>query len=100
MHIKNSVERIASVKQGYKLDIYFDSIHSTLLTYERQYQQLNEAAFLLELALWKSKIDESLENDNVDTREGCRVNCGAVIIIPNVLPYLILPDPTTKKSNR
>ena len=49
---------------------------------------------VLELGLWKLKIDASmhghLEDDAAaDLRGQCRINCGADIIIPNVLPYLI-----------
>ena len=35
-------------------------INSELVTYEQEYSRLEEAAFLLELALWKSKIDGSM----------------------------------------
>lgn len=61
-------------------------INSELVTYEQEYSRLEEAAFLLELALWKSAIDGSMAN-----REECRINCGADMIIPNVLPFLIAP---------
>ena len=41
---------------------------------------------MLELALWKSKVYE-LDVDTAELRG--RINCGAAVIIPNVLPYLI-----------
>jgi hypothetical protein len=96
MKIKNLVERAPSISDD-KLETYFDTIHSNLVTYEREYHQLKDAAFLLELALWKSKIDESMPMDNMGQndrlaaalREQCRINCGADIVIPNVLPYFI-----------
>ena len=58
--------------------------------------QLKDAAFFLELALWKSTIDESsMKSHNseeggtaTDMRAKYRINCGADIIIPNVLPFL------------
>ena len=94
MDVKNAVERISSVKNS-KLEAHFDTIRSKLVTYEQEYPQLMDAAFLLELALWKSKIDENHnmgQNDVADVRGQCRFNCGADIIIPNVLPYLILNE--------
>ena len=75
------------------------------------YQRLNmyelakEATSVLELVLWKHKMDKSAPSNNVksvgqsnkrarvDTdisrRQQCRINCGADIIIRNVLPYLL-----------
>ena len=67
-----------------KLSSHFDIIHRKLLTYEHKYHQLKDVAFFLELALWKSKIEES--------RKQCRINCGVDVIIPNVLPYLIADE--------
>ena len=69
-----------------------DTIHSKLISYEHEYHQLKDATFLLELALWKTKIDQTGqtgEQITADTKSQCRVNCGADVIIPNVLPYLI-----------
>ena len=93
MNIKQLVETIPSVDSD-QLDTHFDTIHSKLVSYEVEYQQLKDAAFLLELGLWKLTIDASmqghLEDDTAaDLRGQCRINCGADIIIPNVLPYLI-----------
>jgi hypothetical protein len=61
---------------------------------------LKEALTLLELALWKAKLDVEKEGDSlkgdkakVDTdsvRKVRRVKCGADIIIRNVLPILQL----------
>ena len=48
------------------------------------YEQLKQATTLLELALWKAKLgDDSLSRDQ------CRVNCGAQVIVPNVLAFLL-----------
>ena len=79
------------IYRGPKLEAHFDTLHSKLVNCERECHQLKEGTFLLELALWKTKIHESgLEReDNVTDREQCRINCGADIIILNVLPYLI-----------
>jgi hypothetical protein len=64
-----------------------------------QCEALKESAGILELALWKAKLDDEDENchkirriDNDCTtdgrRERCRINCGADIVLQNVLPYL------------
>ena len=90
MHITNMVTRISSIKfddGALKLETYFDTIHSKLIFYEDECDRLKDAAFLLELVLWKTKVDE-LEASTADVRGQCRINCGAGIIIPNVLPYL------------
>lgn len=67
-------DRIENMKQVYYL----------LEKYERR-----EIISLLESALWKAKIHEStLMGDATVDREACRVNCGADIVISNVLPFL------------
>ena len=59
------------------------------------YEIAKEATSVLELALWKKKIDESRNkrarvDSEISYREQCRINCGgADIIIRNVLPYLL-----------
>jgi len=67
----------------------------------RHYIVVKEAMTLLELALWKAKLDGSRKEDSLkepktkrakidfDTsRQERRVTCGAAIIIKNVLPFL------------
>ena len=64
---------------------------------------MEEASTLLELALWKAKLDEredthcqerATKKANVeledDTRLESRVTCGADTVIKNVLPFLRL----------
>ena len=57
------------------------------------YETIKESTSVLELALWKAKIDDSrnrrarVDND-VSYRDKCRIKCGADIVIRNVLPYL------------
>ena len=115
MNIKHLVERIPSVDSDeFQLDTHFDTIHSKLASYEVEYQQLKDAAFLLELGLWKLKIDESMtmqsitagkrsldqmEGRTADVRGQCRINCGADVIIPNVLPYLIANEEKKDKDS-
>ncbi len=64
------------------------------------YKLLNEAAALLELALWKTNLDdnEGGEREGVRTTRGSRkrarkeicVTSGASIVIKNVMPFLVL----------
>ena len=54
---------------------------------------LTEAATILELALWNSKLKDTRNTERDEQkRVDCRVNCGSDIIIPNVLAFLKLPD--------
>ena len=65
------------------------------------YELAKEATTVLELALWKRKINESMPSlsysghkrarvDNeISQRNQCRINCGANILIPSVLYYLV-----------
>ncbi|EJK73766.1 hypothetical protein THAOC_04590 [Thalassiosira oceanica] len=50
--------------------------------------QLREASTLLELALWKAKIDDADEGAD---RELCRVNSGSVFVMKGVLQYFEYP---------
>ena len=54
---------------------------------------LTEAATILELALWRSRLKHTHGTEmDEEKRVKCRVNCGTNIIIPNVLSFLKLPD--------
>ena len=64
-----------------------------------QCEALKESAGILELALWKAKLEDDDEHchkmrkfeDDCSTvcrRERCRINCGADIVLRNVLPFL------------
>ena len=64
------------------------------------YESIKEATSVLELTLWKTKIDELVSTNNgtgkvaevgdaISLREQCRINCGASIVVHNVLPYLL-----------
>eukprot|EP00980_Cylindrotheca_fusiformis_P012761 scaffold3118_cov64-Cylindrotheca_fusiformis.AAC.19 len=69
--------------------------------------ELKEILSLLELHLWKAKIDEVRSKES-DDRQSCRFRSGASIVIPNVLPFLekpclndyyVDPDPPRVTSN-
>jgi hypothetical protein len=69
------------------LDDYFCTIKSELAFYE-----LHDAITVLELAIWKSKISEqfgqNMDNVSAMAKLQCRVECGAYVIIPNVLSFI------------
>jgi len=55
------------------------------------YEQLKEATWLLELAVWKAKIGESTSNihgQGGEERNQCRINCGVQQILPIVVSFL------------
>jgi hypothetical protein len=63
--------------------------------------KLKEVSSILELALWKMKINDTshqqklachqkkIKSDESSIRQQCRVTCGADILIGHVMPYLI-----------
>ena len=81
------------------LDDHFDTIHATLVVYE-----FKAATSLLELVIWKSKIfaqhGPNISNVGGIERSQCRDNCGASVIIPNVLPFMSMSNqlPTLLKD--
>jgi hypothetical protein len=76
-------------------------IRYKLAYFERELTKMKEATTILELALWKTRLDERVHKretsprlkkvkpDVSDIRQQCRVTCGADIIIRLVLPFLI-----------
>jgi hypothetical protein len=84
---------------------WLQSVHSRIEHYKTKHiQVLKEATVLLELALWKAKLDDDNEggDDSLEapikkvkvdverTRNERRVTSGANIVIKNVLPFLEL----------
>lgn len=66
---------------------HFDAIHFKLMLFE----SWQKTPYLLELALWKHKVEEeSVAGSKCtdDKRVQCRIRCGAQFIIPSVLSYL------------
>eukprot|EP00980_Cylindrotheca_fusiformis_P013839 scaffold3594_cov138-Cylindrotheca_fusiformis.AAC.4 len=47
-----------------------------------------EVISLLELCLWKMKIIDVGGDEQITKRESCRINSGASVVIPHVLPFL------------
>ena len=75
---------------------FLTTIQSKLAEYEAEYHKLKEATTILELALWKNKMNVISQGDeksnkiaDSDYRKHCRINCGADIVIEHVLSYLV-----------
>ena len=85
--IQDMFHHIPSVAQG-NLAEYFNTVDSMLTVYE-----IAQNMSLLELAIWKSKICDQY-GSNMDNVSGImrlqsRANCGACVIIPQILPFLL-----------
>eukprot|EP00980_Cylindrotheca_fusiformis_P016127 scaffold4790_cov98-Cylindrotheca_fusiformis.AAC.11 len=52
------------------------------------YERRMKVASLVELCLWKIKIEEVCSKEQTADRESCRINCGACVVIPYLLPFL------------
>jgi len=90
--IKDLIEEIPSLRDWYSYwEKQFHLIHSKLISYEPECRFLTDASSLLELALWKAKVSErgDTESMSADEKVQCRSNCGANIVIPNVLPFIM-----------
>eukprot|EP00980_Cylindrotheca_fusiformis_P022910 scaffold9915_cov110-Cylindrotheca_fusiformis.AAC.1 len=66
-----------------RIKMRFDAVYTKLANYERM-----EILSLLELYLWKARIDEASSQRPMADRESCRINSCASIVIPHVLPFL------------
>jgi hypothetical protein len=76
-------------------------IRNKIAHYEDKLPKLKEATTILEIALWKTRLDENgckrgtthrlkkYKSDAPDIRRQCRVTCGADVIIGLVLPFLV-----------
>jgi hypothetical protein len=88
-------------------------IQAKVAHFEDKYPKpkLKEATSMLELALWKIKLDvnshkmetnccqKKMRSDESDVRRQCRVTCGAEIVITHVLPYLMTVSDEEFDSN-
>jgi hypothetical protein len=100
----NRINRILPIAPASDKTIEIKEWNASVLRRIEQYKVahkklLKEATTVLELALWKAKVEDesSLEArakkvkiDSHCARTEARVTCGADIIIKNVLPFLQL----------
>jgi hypothetical protein len=76
-------------------------IQDKLVFFDNELPKLKEAATLLELALWKKRINDNnhkqktachqkkFKTEGASPQQQCRVTCGAGVIIGHVMSYLI-----------
>jgi len=89
--LENSIKSLSnSLEEKKNRDRDTQAIYDRLATYE----SIKEGTSVLELVLWKTKIDTNRNkrarvDSQVSYRDQCRINCRADIVIRNVLPYLI-----------
>eukprot|EP00584_Thalassiosira_punctigera_P021810 CAMPEP_0172573244 /NCGR_PEP_ID=MMETSP1067-20121228/136091_1 /TAXON_ID=265564 ORGANISM="Thalassiosira punctigera, Strain Tpunct2005C2" /NCGR_SAMPLE_ID=MMETSP1067 /ASSEMBLY_ACC=CAM_ASM_000444 /LENGTH=445 /DNA_ID=CAMNT_0013365841 /DNA_START=67 /DNA_END=1405 /DNA_ORIENTATION=- len=60
----------------------------SMLAHYEHLDQLRKATSILELSLWKAGIDR-FAPDGREERDACRVRCGADVVVPNVLSFLL-----------
>jgi hypothetical protein len=99
-HITNMIHTAAFEWSRDNL-VILREIRAKLAHFEDELPKMKTVTTILELAIWKMKINEKshqdmstqsqkkIKTDKSSTRQQCRVTCGADIIIGNVLPYII-----------
>jgi hypothetical protein len=99
-HITNMIQTSSFEYYGDNT-VILREIRSKLAYFEDELPKLKEAMTILELALWKLRMNEDLpqeeatncrkriKTDESSIRRKCRVTCGASVVIRLVLPYLI-----------
>ena len=90
---------------------FITEVKTKLAHYETEYQNLKEATSLVELVLWKHKMNDHIlgekkrrrkktKIEESSIREQCRISCGADIVIQQMLPYLVcLPAAPSSDSS-
>lgn len=92
-YIKEMVQ-LTPLNSFQDLPVHFDIVHSKVTFYDSEWHWRKDALTMLELALWKYKIDKE-EEISPDAKARCRINCGAEVVIPNVVPYLFSKERRT-----
>ena len=87
-----------------EIKLWIDSVMDKMDNYKAEHcRYVREGISLLELALWKAKLDEKEDNsvegrtkkakvDTTSARKEKRITSGADIVIKNVLPFLKLEE--------
>jgi hypothetical protein len=99
-----------SLNQNMVIDEYCDPsgnqnvisrIQATISHFEDEYSKLKEVTIILELAVWKLRMNENIflekatpyqkkiKTDESSIRRQCRITCGADDVIRHVMPFLI-----------
>jgi hypothetical protein len=86
---------------NYNNFVYLHRIREKVAHFEDELPKLKEATSVLELALWKWRMNENIpqndaicyqpkiKRDESSIRRQCRITCGADVIIRHLLPFLI-----------
>jgi hypothetical protein len=100
-HITDMIKTSNFKFDGNNWEQILHRIQEKLAHFEDELPKLKEATTLLELALWKTRINDIIEQqktarnqkkiktDKSSIRQQCRVTCGADVVIGHVLPFLI-----------
>jgi hypothetical protein len=83
-------------------EIIESRIQAKIAQYEDSLSKLKDATTILELALFKLRMNgnnippedatqrrKKIKSDEASIRQQCRITCGADVVIRHVLPYLI-----------
>jgi hypothetical protein len=99
-HIRQMIHT-ADFNEGADNVVIMSSIQLRLSRFTDELPKLKDVTTILELALWKNRINENnsqhttidrrkkIKTGDASIRRLCRVTCGADVIIGHVLPYLI-----------
>jgi hypothetical protein len=93
--INQTLPEIPAREKTVRIQRWIRSTIDRMEHYKAEHQiLLKEAMTLLELALWKAKLEGNRSNIDTESvevvRKQHRVTCGANIVIKNVLPFLVL----------
>jgi hypothetical protein len=100
-HITNMIHT-ANFKWGYSNQAILSTIRAKIVRFEDDLHKLKEITIILELALWKMRINQTNNQENAtrprkkgktdetSVRQHSRVTCGADAVIRHVLPYLLI----------
>jgi hypothetical protein len=99
-HIENMIQT-ADYRWSMDNAVILRAIRYKLAYFEDELPKFEEVTTIIELALWKTRLDESVhkrgtthrpkkfKTDVSHVRQQCRVICGADIVIRLLLPFLI-----------
>jgi hypothetical protein len=99
-HITNMIHTANFEYNGDNFGI-IQRIRAKITHFEAEYPKLKKITTILELALWKLRMNENIpqeevthcqekmKTDETEIRRQCRITCGADVIIGHVIPFLI-----------
>jgi hypothetical protein len=99
-HVTNMIQT-ADYKHNEDNRSILHGIQIRITHFQSEVSKLKEATTILELALWKLRMNEKIpqeeashcrkkmKSDKSSIRQQCRITCGADVVIRHVLPYLV-----------